>query len=613
MDAADGGQRRAGRWAALSLERKLPVLIGGFLLATTAALSVAGYVAVRRNALSSGAERADVLTTQLRDRFVALGGQLRTLTRTVAARPEVAAYVQDPSASQRERVLQLFRQSSERTPTLIGVTLRSRDGTTTLSTVPEAYADTLGKLEQAIWTDGGSPPDSASIGRLVVFGDSLRLATLAPVAGKPDVLAILWWRLTMSAQNRAATADLLGSDARVLVGNVADDAWTDLERIVPKPERLSAAFGEPQAQEHDGERYVMRAAEVPGTPWATAVELPYDGVTEPAWQFARQVGAIAFLVIAIGLLLAWRVSRDITNPIADLTEAASSLAHGDYRAVPRVDRADEIGKLSHAFGKMATEVEHARTKLEAKVDERTRELNTAMVQLHDTQDALVRREKMATLGQLASGVGHELRNPLGVMTNAVYYLRAVLASQPENVREYLDILHQQIQLSEKIVADLLDFARSKPPHRVPSDLRRVVQAQIAQLVASGHTEVTVTEDFPADLPPVLIDASQAGQVVLNLFTNAAQAMDGRGTIAVRALRDVDRVHLEVMDTGPGVPPENIEKIFEPLFTTKARGIGLGLALSRTLARANGGDLGARNNAGRGATFDLTLPVAGGTT
>jgi len=255
---------------------------------------------------------------------------------------------------------------------------------------------------------------------------------------------------------------------------------------------------------------------------------------------------------------------------------------------------------------MSTEVQLTRANLEQKVDERTRDLTDAMDKLHEAQESLVRRERLALLGQLASGVGHELRNPLGVMTNSVYYLRMVLDAQPKNVHEYLDILSQQIALSEKIVGDLLDFARSKPPVRKPTSLTEVCGQQIARL---GNTDgVEIASSMNGNTPAVMVDRVQAGQIVLNLLTNAVQAIDGPGKVEIRASTDGDKVHLDVADSGPGVPKENLEKIFEPLFTTKARGIGLGLAVSRTLARANGGDL-VVSNTGGGAVFRLTLPVA----
>lgn len=172
------------------------------------------------------------------------------------------------------------------------------------------------------------------------------------------------------------------------------------------------------------------------------------------------------------LLAAWITSRRITGPLTQLTEAADAIAHGNFAHRVRIRRSDELGRLGTAFPTMAGEVQQSREQLERKVEERTKDLNDTLTQLHDAQDSLVlvvRREKLAMLGQLSSGVGHELRNPLGVMTNAVYYLKTMLAGSPANVHEYLEILQQQITLSEKIVSDLLDFARSKHLPR----LRRV--------------------------------------------------------------------------------------------------------------------------------------------
>jgi signal transduction histidine kinase len=244
--------------------------------------------------------------------------------------------------------------------------------------------------------------------------------------------------------------------------------------------------------------------------------------------------------------------------------------------------------------------------LESDVQQRTQELHQALTELRDTQESLVRKEKLAMLGQLASGVGHELRNPLGVMTNAIYFLKMVLAPLPERVAEYLGILQQQITLSEKIVNDLLDFARLKQPQRKSASLAAITRTQLGRL---GNTEGVTIDEAVDPAPPVLVDEVQIGQVVLNLLTNAVQAMDGAGSIRIRAHAENGHVQYDVSDTGPGIAPENLTKVFEPLFTTKARGIGLGLAVSRTLARANQGDLTVTSAPGAGATFHLVLPVA----
>jgi signal transduction histidine kinase len=243
------------------------------------------------------------------------------------------------------------------------------------------------------------------------------------------------------------------------------------------------------------------------------------------------------------------------------------------------------------------------------------ELKAAVEGLERAQEELVRRERLAILGQLAGGVGHELRNPLGVMTNALYYLNMVLQDAPTTVKEYLDILRTQIGLSEKIVGDLLDFARVKTPTREAISLEQLASEQLARV--ADVASVNVETHFPVGMPRAIADRVQIGQAVLNLLTNAVQAMTARaprsgqrGTLSLRGrVLDGGQVQLEVSDSGGGINANHIDKIFEPLFTTKARGIGLGLAVSRTLVRANNGDITVTSRSGEGATFFLTLPYA----
>ena len=256
---------------------------------------------------------------------------------------------------------------------------------------------------------------------------------------------------------------------------------------------------------------------------------------------------------------------------------------------------------------MAVQVDDARQRLEEKVTARTGELDIARLRLQETQEALVRREKLAVLGQLASGVGHELRNPLGVMSNAVYYLDAVQQDAPEDIRKYLGMLREQISLSAKIVNDLLDFSRITPAERLPIPLEHIAETQLRRL--SPPERITVIREFPPSLPLVHVDPVHAGQVVLNLLTNAVQAMAEGGTLHLRGCVSDGKVLLEVSDTGPGVPPEHLDKIFEPLCSPTPTGIGVGLAVSRSRAQAIGGDLVLASRPGRGATFSFVMPAA----
>lgn len=273
-----------------------------------------------------------------------------------------------------------------------------------------------------------------------------------------------------------------------------------------------------------------------------------------------------------------------------------------------VARRDEIGTLARAFTAMTDQVRTGVETLESQVSTRTAQLSDALAQLEAAQKDLVRKERLATLGQLSSSVGHELRNPLGVMTNAVYYLEATQRDATPKVREYLGIIRNQIRISEKIVADLLDYARVNPPQRSAVPVDAFIDDALTRVSIPASVTVVKGIDGAATM---LVDSVQIGQVVINLFSNAVQAMEPNGgTLTIRARVDGGCVVIEVADTGPGISDENREHIFEPLFTTKARGIGLGLAVSRGLARANGGDLAFETALGRGTTFTLTVPSAG---
>ncbi|MBN1488208.1 MAG: transporter substrate-binding domain-containing protein [Anaerolineae bacterium] len=239
-------------------------------------------------------------------------------------------------------------------------------------------------------------------------------------------------------------------------------------------------------------------------------------------------------------------------------------------------------------------------RLQKEIKERTKELEEA-------QECLVRREKLAVLGQMAGSVGHELRNPLGVISNAVYFMRSVLTAMPESdvLLEYLGIIEEEEQKSERIVSDLLDFARVKTAYRSPVAIKELVQHIVG--TCSIPDSITVDIQVADDIPDVFMDYQQIEQVLNNLMANAIQAMPEGGQLSMGAAVVDHCIALSITDTGYGIPPENMEKIFEPLFTTKAQGIGLGLPISKNLVEANGGFIEVQSVPGEGATFTIMLP------
>ncbi len=241
--------------------------------------------------------------------------------------------------------------------------------------------------------------------------------------------------------------------------------------------------------------------------------------------------------------------------------------------------------------------------LETKVQQRTR-------QLQDAQEELVRKEKLAVLGQVAGSVGHELRNPLGVMSNAVYYLQTVLPNADETTREYLNIIKDEIAVSERMASDLMDAVCTKPPQPEAVGIAELIAQTLRK--CSVPTSVTVKLDIPATLSALRVDAMQIHQVLRNLISNGVEAMPEGGVLEIRAVEDTQAktIAISVKDSGTGMTLEQLGHLFQPLFTTKARGIGLGLVVVKNLTEANGGSVGVESKLGKGSVFSVTLPSAG---
>jgi two-component system sensor histidine kinase HydH len=215
-------------------------------------------------------------------------------------------------------------------------------------------------------------------------------------------------------------------------------------------------------------------------------------------------------------------------------------------------------------------------------------------------------ERLATIGQFAASIGHELRNPLGVVESSAFLLRQLLSKGTidPKVDRHLEKITAEVKRSNKTIHELLELARSKPPNRRVVPVRAVVDGALA--AAALPKGVTVTANVPegaqADLDP-----DQITRVLTNLLINASQAMDGRGEIWIDAGGDGKETRLRVRDSGPGVPGDVRHRLFEALFTTKAKGSGLGLALCRRIAEAHGGSIVLESGEG-GATFLLTIPA-----
>ena len=324
-------------------------------------------------------------------------------------------------------------------------------------------------------------------------------------------------------------------------------------------------------------------------------------------MFAYTVLAALVVSLLTGCLTWWMVGR----PLRLLKRGTEHLADGDLGSHVELDSADEIGDLAASFNSMSEQLAEARGTLELRVEQKTRELKNAHVQM-------LQAEKLASIGKLAAVVAHEINNPLaGVLVYAKLLRKwANAGADPARVgemREALQIMESEVLRCGEIVRNMLTFARATPMNLEWNELNRIaercvrlVQHKLQLANIQAHIEV------PDDLPPVWCDAGQIEQLLLALVINAIEAMPRGGNLWLRAhVAGPEHIELQVEDDGPGIPPEFQSRIFEPFQTMKeSGGVGLGLAVVQQIVERHQGRIELRSEVGRGTTFLITLPLGG---
>jgi signal transduction histidine kinase len=307
---------------------------------------------------------------------------------------------------------------------------------------------------------------------------------------------------------------------------------------------------------------------------------------------------ISTAIFLVGLLVIFIITSRFIRPIETLTLAANRIEKGDLQYRVNIVRDDEIGALAAAFDRMAD-----------RLMQRERELK-------QSQTTLRRADRLSSLGLLTAGLAHEIRNPL-VAIRTFTQLLPERYDDPEFRNGFQGLALKEVDRICGLINDLLSFARPSKPNVAPENISDVVE-NIARILESQAKEknVEITREFDLSLPKVWIDKEQMKQVFMNLILNAIQAMKDGGSIVIStriSARNNDElikeyVQVDIRDTGVGIPEENLEHIFDPFFTSKDEGSGLGLAVSHQIVQEHGGFVTVESTVGKGTAFFVHVPV-----
>jgi two-component system NtrC family sensor kinase len=323
-------------------------------------------------------------------------------------------------------------------------------------------------------------------------------------------------------------------------------------------------------------------------------------------------------VLVLGAFVGFVARRTVVRPVTDLVTATRAVAAGDYGTEIKVATFGELGALEQSFNEMSVALANARAEHQALFETLEQQVEDRTAALKEAQAQLVQSEKLSSLGRLSASIAHEINNPLaGILTYAKLLIRMLEAERVDEPTraaavKHLRLVQRETERCTAIVRNLLDFARQRPLSLKDTDVSAILDEAVSLVGHQAALKGLTISKFCAPVPLIKADAGQLRQAIVNLVLNGFEAMQNGGTLTLRCGPTAGGRQVEVtcQDTGVGIPPDRLAKVFDPFFSTKEMGTGLGLSVVYGIVERHGGTIDISSEVGKGTTVVLRLPASG---
>ncbi|MGN6639028.1 MAG: HAMP domain-containing sensor histidine kinase [Mucilaginibacter sp.] len=599
LSADQSGLHWSAFWLNLSIQQKLPFYIFILMAIVVGTFSWISYLAVRKAGMSAGADRVTALADKLSVMFKESVDRFAASAKELSQEEHIHQFVASPQNAARASAISSLQAYLQKDTTNKAVELLNAGkhellhaGDPALRVKPDALLNAL------------------SAGRIVYRHAQMYFPVIVQISdsGKKIGYLVNWKHLYASRESIEQFGQLIGSGGSLYFGNDDGSLWTDLDKPVPGPPiDLGNLRKVAEYERGDGSDRLGSVRNVPGSHWDVLVELSGASFLETSHTFLRWVVVAGLFLVAAGSLGGWLLSRSITRPLTELDNAASEISGGNYAVQVPIQTRDELGRLAASFNTMTRQVRAAQQGLKQQVQETSKELETAIIDIQQQKEIDKKKDEFISLAS------HELKTPL---TTIKAFFQLAIRDIPSESGSFRLIpkASRQVNRMERLIGDLLDVSRINAGQlkynpeefdfgvlleETTANMRHVYPGRSLVLEKSAPVRITA-------------DRQRIGQVIINLVNNAVKYSPAGGQILIRSAIGDGRLLVTIEDFGIGIEENDMDKLFERFNRIETdhrfQGMGLGLFISAEIIKHHGGSIFAESNPGKGSAFTFELPL-----